>query len=294
MRFARRDGSTGGALLLGLALALALPSAGALAAPRELGRVTSVVGTATAQQPGAEPRTLACGDPLLEGDLVVTQPASRLGALLGDVLTQLEPETALRVRETTADTPDATLERGRVRMLDPREQGAPARLAALDSAAAVKGNDVEAYVLVEKVGPYAMYCEWDAPLPVSRGDERLTAEPGQCVIAKPTEPLYAARAQEMRIALGPDQQCVDPSALAGLAADPAHHLLPGDVAAPPPTVLAGTAGLGSGNPIGPDLQSPQQCDSPVSGCGVFPAGMPGIFEPPPIGGGAPGSGGPLP
>src|SRR2546422_7897012 len=42
---------------------------------------------------------------------------------------------------------------------------------------------------------YAMMCEWDAPLPVSRGKEEKTAKPGECVIAKPKEPLYTALAR---------------------------------------------------------------------------------------------------
>jgi hypothetical protein len=60
-------------------------------------------------------------------------------------------------------------------MIDPRDEGEPAQLAVLDADGHVKGNDAEAYIFSEKVGPYAMLCEWDAPLPVSRGKEQKTA-----------------------------------------------------------------------------------------------------------------------
>ena len=103
------------------------------------------------------------------------------------------------IGRTAENTPSARLLAGKVRMIDPRDEGAPAQLAALDADARVKGNDAEAYIFSEKVGPYAMMCEWDDPLPVSRGSESKTADPGECVIAKPKEPLYTANAHDQRI-----------------------------------------------------------------------------------------------
>ena len=44
----------------------------------------------------------------------------------------------------------------------------------------IAGNDTEAYLLSEKVGPYAMFCEWDAPLALRRGNERKTVDPNLC------------------------------------------------------------------------------------------------------------------
>jgi hypothetical protein len=62
-----------------------------------------------------------------------------------------------------------------------------------------------------------------------RGSESKTAKPGECVIAKPKEPLYTANAHDARIpALA--QECAPGPGLASLN-DPRHHLSPADVAA---------------------------------------------------------------
>ena len=182
------------------ALIGALATAGAALAADELGRVSAVAGEATAQQPGAEPRALACGDPVFAGDTLRTGSDSRVGVQLDDVATHLDANTPGGDRPHARRTrrPRGSLA-GKVRMIDPRDEGAPAQLAALDADARVKGNDAEAYIFSEKVGPYAMMCEWDDPLPVSRGSESKTADPGECVIAKPKEPLYTANAHDARI-----------------------------------------------------------------------------------------------
>src|SRR5262245_8059600 len=137
----------------------------------ELGRVTAVAGEATAQQPGAEPRALACGDPVFAGDTLRTSGDSHVGVQLEDVATHLEANTQGGIERTAGKRPSARLRAGKGRMIDPRDEGAPAQLAALDTDARVRGNDSEAYIFSEKVCPYAMMCEWDAPLPVSRGRE---------------------------------------------------------------------------------------------------------------------------
>lgn len=211
------------------ALVGSLAIAGAALAADELGRVSAVAGEATAQQPGAEPRALACGDPVFTGDTLRTGSQSHVGVQLDDVAAHLDANTQVVIDRTAEKTPSARLLAGKVRMIDPRDEGAPAQLAALDTDARVKGNDAEAYIFSEKVGPYAMMCEWDAPLPVSRGRESKTADPGQCVIAKPKEPLYTANAHDTRIpALA--QECAPDPRLASLN-DPLHHLSPTDVAA---------------------------------------------------------------
>ncbi len=214
------------------ALIGSLAIAGAALAADELGRVSAVAGEATAQQPGAEPRALACGDPVFAGDTLRTSSDSHVGVQQGDVATHLDANTQVVIGRTAQDTPSARLLAGKVRMIDPRDEGAPAQLAALDADARVSGNDAEAYLFSEKVGPYAMLCEWDEPLAVSRGPESKTADPGECVIAKPKEPLYTANAHDARIpALA--QECAPGPGLASLN-DPVHHLSPADVAAPGP------------------------------------------------------------
>jgi hypothetical protein len=215
----------------------ALSTAGAALAADELGRVSAVAGEATAQQPGAEPRALACGDPVFAGDTLRTGSNSTVGVQLDDVATHLDANTQVVIGRTPESTPSARLLAGKVRMIDPRDAGAPpAQLAALDTDARVVSNDAEAYIFSEKVGPYAMMCEWDAPLPVNRGSESKTAKPGECVIAKPKEPLYTANAHDARIpALA--QECAPGPELASLN-DPRHHLSPADVAALGPMAAA--------------------------------------------------------
>jgi len=267
-----------------LAAAAALLLAGAAGAADELGRVSSVGGEATAQRPGEVPRDLACGDPVYADDTLRTGADSRLGVMLEDVMTHLDADTEVSLGRTDQAQPAARLERGKVRMLDPRDGGAPARLAALDASARVVGTDTEAYLFSEKVGPYAMLCEWDAPLPVERGSESLTADPGECVIAKPKEPLYTAKAHDERIpALA---EVCDPGPALARLVDPLHHLTPADVAAPGPVAGLGTAGLGGLNPAAADSPVRQPCDSDVGTCTVPPPFV--VFEPDPVTGCAPG------
>lgn len=231
------------------------------------GRVTAVDGTATAQQPGDEPRTLRCGDPVYADDRLNTAKDARLGVLLGDVFAQLPADSALQLGHTADLTPDVRLEQGGVRLIDPRAGGAMGYLAALDARAEVMGNDVEAYLFREKVGPYAMLCEWDAPLRVSRNDERELASPGNCIVAKQTEPLYVAKAHDQRIAALADEICeIDPGALAALAGDPARHLTPAAVAAAGPLPGVTSAGFAESSPSSMGTFSASPCDSPGSGC----------------------------
>jgi hypothetical protein len=252
------------ALLWAVCLA---PAPGRAAEPLEAGRVTAVDGTATARQPGAEARALRCGDPIYDGDELRTEKGARLGLLVGDVLTHMPERSQLTLHRTADDTPDVSLAAGGVRLIDPRDSGPLGYLSALDTRAEILGNDVEAYVFSEKVGRYAMLCEWDAPLRVARGPQRQLAEPGQCVIAKPTEPLYLAKAHDQRIPALAERLCeIDPGALAALAGDPARHLTPGDVAAAGPSLGGASAGLGASGPAAPDVYAPSPCDSPGSGC----------------------------
>jgi len=233
------------------------------------GRVTAVEGVATAQQPGEEARVLRCGDAVYEADRLVTEPDAQLGMLLGDVLAHMPQDSTVQVDRTADLTPDVRLERGGVRLIDPRDRGALAYLSALDARAEVMGNDVEGYIFSEKVGPYAMLCEWDEPLPVARGDERKVAEPGNCVIAKKSEPIYVAQAHDERIPALASEVCeIDPGALAALAGDPTRHLNPADVAAAGPIAGGGSAGLGNAGPLAADLPDRSPCDVPGSGCAV--------------------------
>lgn len=261
--------------------------AGAAGADDVLGRVNSVAGEVTAQRLGAEPRAIACGDPVYADDTLRTGRDSRVGVMLDDVSTHLDADTRVSLGRTAQAMPSARLEAGKVRMIDPRDSGAPARLAVLDADAQVIGNDAEGYIFSEKLGPYAMLCEWDAPLPVSRGDEQKSAAPGECVIAKPKEPLYTADAHDTRIPAVADV-CAPGPELASLNS-PLHHLTPGDVAAPGPVAGLGTAGLGGIHPAAAENPGRDACVSAAGSC-VLPLPFE-VFEPAPVvGAPAPGVG----
>jgi hypothetical protein len=91
-------------LLSGLALAALLATAVG-AEERVVGKVTSVVGEATAQQPDGEARALACGDPIYEGDHVATAVEGRVDVMMGDTLAHLSEDSQLLVERTPAETP---------------------------------------------------------------------------------------------------------------------------------------------------------------------------------------------
>ncbi len=266
-------------------VALGLITAGTATAEDAIGQVTSLVGAARASGPGGD-RALACGDTVYVGDTVTTGLASGAGIMMGDVLARIDATSALEIGRTDAGTPDTTLAQGRVRVIDARDGGAPGRLTARTTEVQVAGNDTEAYLLSEKVGPYAMFCEWDAPLALSRGTERKTLDPNQCVIAKDSEPLYVADAHEERI---PAAGGACPPNLGGLAAA-APHFSSTDVAAGPPPERWSSMARGVDGP-GRD-----SCEDPGSGClGVAGVGVLGgsviITSPQPGGGAQPGAGG---
>jgi hypothetical protein len=236
---------------------LALAAGAAQAEPAAIGEVTALSGAVTAVGDGGNARALGCGDAVYEGEQVVTEAGAGAGLLLGsNLLATLGESSSLGLGRTPEGAPDAALSRGSVRVIDAREDAAAARLAVGPTLARVAGGDAEAYVLSEKTGAYAMFCEWDSPLPVERGREARTAAPEQCVIAKPHEALYLAKAHPERMPAGPD--ACPPRPVAEIAA----HFPPEtaiDVAAGPP--LAFSAGL-------TDLPglAPQPCDVPGSVC----------------------------
>jgi hypothetical protein len=259
MRQSRRPIHVPSILLLALALGTAPRVAvademGGAAEP--VGHVATLFGDVVAERPGEPPRPLHCRDTVYQGERLVTADGSRVGVLVGDVFARLGEGSALRVGHTADAVADISLEQGAVRVVDPRDAGAPARLAVLDARARLLGNDAEAYVFAEKTGAYAMLCEWDAPLAVARDDESAVAQPGKCVIAKRSEPLYLADVHDER--LGPPAQ--DACALGPVIGALDLHLSPADVAAGP------LLGPWSGKAGGLEFPSRSPCDEPGSGC----------------------------
>jgi len=279
MRHSRRPIRVSAILLLALALGAA-PLVAAADAPADemggaaepVGHVATLFGDVVAERPGEPPRPLHCRDTVYQGERLVTADDSRVGVLVGDVLARLGEGSALRVGRTADAAADISLEQGAVRVIDPRDAGATARLAVLDARAKVLGNDAEAYVFAEKTGAYAMLCEWDAPLSVDRAGESTLAQPGKCVIAKRGEPLYLADAHEERLGTPAQDACALGPVIGALDV----HLSPADVAAGP------LLGPWSGKAGGPEFPSRSPCDEPGSGC-VLGAAAPAsvvVVEPP--------------
>jgi hypothetical protein len=246
-----------GALALSAAPALAEDlsddrDAAAASGCMPVGHVASLTGSATAQLPGAAERSIACGDAICAGDVVRTGSASSAGLLVGDVLTQLDAESTASIGTTPDSAVDVVLTRGGVRMIDPSDADAPARLTAGTAQGRIAGNDAEGYVLAEKAGAFAMLCEWDEPLDVSRGAQTVTADPGKCVVAK-REPLYLAPGHPERIAALTD------------SCNPTFAIAP--PLDPLPIVSAGPPAEGPELPDVPLFPPPSPCDVPGVGCG---------------------------
>lgn len=243
-----------------IAALLLAPLSGAAQDGDVVGHVATLHGTATAQRPGEDPRQLECRDPIFKGDKVQTADDSRVGLLVGELLAHVGKGSKLAVEDQDA----LALEQGAVRVLDPRLEGGHARLAVLDTKAQILGNDAEGYVFKEKTGGYAMLCEWDAPLAVTRGPEGKLANPGDCVIAKSREPLYTARAHDQRLGSPSEDLCSLGPVIGALDL----HLSPVDVAAGPPSPPW------SGLPPTLALPVRSPCELPGATCAV-------IVEPPP-------------
>jgi hypothetical protein len=230
--------------------------------------VVALEGKATAN---AAP--LAIGDPIAAGSVIRTGSDGKVGVLASEVYVQLDPQSALLLEED-AGRVKMTLQEGRARLIDTRTH-APAGSLQVDHArSTVAGGDAEVYVLNEKAGRYAMFCNWTGPVQVTREPGSLSVDPGHCVLSKPHEPLYGAQGHDHQIPLLPlpyDAVLFDA---------PANHFDTTDVAAGPP-------GFGFSDPMNPMDRVRDPCDSPGTGCKTASGLV--VVEPPPNGGGcAPG------
>ena len=159
-----------------------------------------------------------------------------------------------------------------MRVVDTRANPSAAELQVVDATASIAGGDSEYYILAEKGGRYAMFCEWTGSLAVTRQPQSITAGSRECVLSKPYEPLYGTNGHDHQIPLLvlPDAAFNDPAA---------DHFNAADVAGGPP-------GLFSDPLYPPDFQR-DPCDVPGSGCAINPSII--IVDPPPdTGGCAPG------
>jgi hypothetical protein len=263
--FGRRSGGVLGrvaparrltAALAGLLLALPFAAVGEEPAP--IGHVATLRGAAFAERPDGEVRSLGCRDPIFAGERVVSEDAASVGLLVREFFVQLGAGSALLV-SAGEENADLVLEKGAVRIVDPREVGRRTRLRVLDTQARVLGNDLEGYVFDEKAGKFAMLCEWMRPLPVARLEETGVALPGHCAIAKAHEPLYFTPGHEERLGSPTQNAC----SLGPVFGPIARHLSPSDVAAGP------AAERWSSLPALGPIPRRSPCDIPGSGCSTI-------------------------
>jgi hypothetical protein len=231
------------------------------------GRIASLSGSAISA--GARgTRALACGDELCTGDIVTTGPGASIGILSGGMLTQLGADSRARVWLTADQTPAVDLERGGVRIVDPRDGGPPGRLTVLKTLAEISGNDTEAHVVEDAAGRAARFCEWDAPLRV----DGQTLAPGSCLTVRSgAAPTIAAAGGGATIA-ALVASCDPTPTIPALA-----NLVPLPPVAGPPENAPPLPG-----PLAGPLRS--ACDVPGSGCS--PAAS--VVEQPPSTGPFPG------
>ncbi|HTO69346.1 MAG TPA: hypothetical protein VMR31_05745 [Myxococcota bacterium] len=254
--------------VVGLLAAVAL--AGAARADSPAAQVVALEGRAT-----ADAADLAIGDSIVAGSVIRTAADSRVGVFAGEIYVQLDPQSALRLERDAGGHVTMTLQEGRARIVDTRGAGDPAALRVDSAKSTIATNgDSEVYILNEKAGRYAMFCDWKGPVQVTRNPKSLHADPGHCVLSKPHEDLYAANGHDHQIPLLPLPND------AALFDAPANHFDTTDVAAGPP-------GFGFGDPVSPIERQRDPCDVPGSGC-IAQTGL-RVVEPPPVTGGcAPG------
>jgi hypothetical protein len=237
--------------------------AGILAGGHSAARAAEAVAEAWAVdgQASVEGRSLQRGDSVHSGEAVRTGADSRAGLFAGELYVQLDPESLVRFERGPDGQVVVALEVGRARIIDTRAEGAvPASIRAGGGVAAVTGGDTEVYVLQEKAGRYAMFCDWDRPLQIARHSHQLGIGPGDCALVKPGEAPYVARGHDHQIPLMP-LQGVGPRGLPDVAAG--HFNVPVAAALGLPAFL-GPLDAG-GLPRDP-------CDNPGSGCAGGPRG----------------------
>ena len=201
-----------------------------------MARVETLLGSASAGSPSASSRGLACGDAVYEGDLVSTEPDSRVGLMRDETYAQLGSASVVRMGLTPERALDVRLESGAVRVVDARESGPPFRLAVSNAEVALIGGDADAYAAVD--GAPAVLC--------TRG--------AQCVAAVAGEAPRVAAAPATRLAL---PQSADEECYADVGVETAL-LYPPAVGTGPDYWLFPDQRL-----LGPE---PDPCDNPGSGC----------------------------
>lgn len=241
---------------------VALTSGGVRAEENPIGLVVGMRGQVVARTDAGAARRLDCGDPVYAGEALETGQASRVSVLVGDVYAQLFVGSQADFGATPNGTPDLFLERGRMRVVDPRSDASAADIVVTTPRArtAFARNDVDAYVLGPSGETNAMLCSERTTIDVERVDRGGTAQhtpAGLCTIVSLDKPSYQARVPSERIGLREAPDCT-----LDLASGARFDAV--DVAAPNPLPGMGMPDLGAFDPRRP-------CDVPGSGCGGKPS-----------------------
>src|SRR5262245_4075189 len=234
---------------LGAVLGLPAPSGANAPAPcaseEMIGVVVAVSGSAQALAPGAEPRPVACDEPLFCEE-VVTAPGASLSIGSGDVRGRVGGDSRVALAGS-AGAPELFVERGAVRTTDARAAAAaPVRLVTRDLAASAAGADLE--LVAGTAG--ARLCAFDGSAAVGAGPHARMLAAGQC---------FAAAAGEVERIASAQPAALDAPGFCSFEVGLENQLTPGDVAAPlVPFAFPG------GEPAGDIPRNP--CDDPGSGC----------------------------
>ena len=244
-----------GALIF-LAGCMALVTAVTARADDGVGLVVAIRGKVTVQAPGERERPVSCGEVVRSGERLTTAAASRVAVLTGDVYAHLFVLSSARLSRGPEGDTTLFLERGRMRVIDPRGrgEGPPLWIATERAQTRFVGNDVDAYVLGPPGATNAMICSEGVELEVVRRDGASApsaARFGECAIASLGKATYEAEIPSNRIALAEAYDCELPDSLAA-------RFTPTDVAAAPSTRLPLPTAKGG-------LQR-DSCDVPGSGC----------------------------
>lgn len=281
-----------------LAAAALIGTTSSAAAETVVGEIASVSGSATVIELDGDRRAVQRGDLVFDGDQVVSASQSSVGIWLDSALAQLDERSRVRLQATPGTRARVVLIDGAVRVLDPRTAGEPISLAALDASTQISGGDVEARLLFEKTGAYALMGDRENPIRVTRNGrgagsapgggaggtsarpgEALTASrPGNVIIANNRESLFEAPASANRIGILDGGLSL---ANAGPSIDGSNLVpdsLPSVASGPPLLAFVGNEPGGglNGSPGGPlDLLS--ACGTINGGCSlVGGATTPGI------------------
>lgn len=227
------------------------PSMGQATEP--VGLVVAMRGQVSAVDAAGQERALTCGDVIGRDELIRTGRASRVAVLTGDVYAQLYVHSAARFGNEADGSARLALERGRMRVIDPRPSAgaAPVHVRASEAQTRFAGNDVDAYVLGPVGATNAMLCSESVDLAVERLGQRTTAQRGQCAIDSRGKSLYRAQVPSTRIALAEAYECELQLGIADLF---------------DPTDVATRPGRDTPLPDGWGNTTRDACDDPGSGC----------------------------